>query len=232
MLHTGARLAIVLAALCVFGGAARADGSFSFTGTFSTDDQLQIFMFTLSGSSTVVMQTFSYAGGTNQAGTVIPEGGFAPFLSLFDSSGNLIDEDAAGPSAPLDPVTGNAFDSFLSDSLGPGTYELILSQAGNEPNDNFLADGYTETGNPNFTAFYGCSNGIFCDPSTLNRTGNWAVDIDNVESASAVGAPEPAAIEELCLGLGGLLGLVLLAPRRMAQPSIHQLSAIDSTSHK
>jgi len=207
ILRASFRPAVMLSGLFIFGGLASAD-SFSFTGTISTDDQLQSFFFNLTSPGTVDMQTFSYAGGTNQAGTPIAEGGFAPFLALFDSSGNLIDENAAGPSAPVDPVTGNAFDSFLSDPLSAGTYELVLSQAGNEPNDNSLGDGYTETGNTTFTSFYGCTNGIFCDPSTLNRTGNWAVDIDDVSSATETGTssvPEPSMVLGLCVGFAGML---------------------------
>jgi hypothetical protein len=210
ILRAGFKPTAMLAGLAIFGGLASAN-NFSFTGTTNTDDQLQSFFFTLSGSGTVVMQTFGYAGGTNQAGMPIPEGGFDPFLALFDSSGNLLDENDNNPSATVDPITGAAFDSFLSDSLSAGTYELILSQSGNVPVDTLLSDGYTQTGSPNYTAANGCTNGIFCDGTAANRTGNWAVDIDNVNSATETGTtttvPEPSTLIGLglCVGFAGMM---------------------------
>jgi hypothetical protein len=155
---------------------------FSFTGTFSRDDQLQLFTFRVDTTSTVIMRTWSYAGGTNAAGQVIPRGGFDPFLSLFDSSGTLIGENDNGTGfVATDPHTGAAFDSYLQMiSLVPGTYTLVLTQSDNQPNDGTFADGFTRTGDPTFTSMFACSNGQFCDISTDNRNGKWAVDIDNV----------------------------------------------------
>src|SRR5581483_11732334 len=113
-------------------------------------------------------------------------GGFDPFLAIFNSLGNLVQQNDNGTcgQVPMDSVSGACFDSFISQSLGPGAYTLILSQSPNSPVDNQLVDGYTQTGNPTFTgSFYGCSNGMFCDANGDNRSPNWAVDIDNVTTA-------------------------------------------------
>src|ERR1700694_5566745 len=103
------RPAAILAVLAFLAGIASA-ADFSFTGTFSQDDQLQVFTFKVDTPSTVLMRTWGYAGGTNAAGQMIPRGGFDPILSLFDSTGMLIglNEDGTGFVAP-DPHTGAAF---------------------------------------------------------------------------------------------------------------------------
>src|SRR5271157_4934764 len=46
--------------------------------------------FTVTGSSTMKAVTFSYGGGVNGAGHTIAQGGFQPYLSLFDVSGNFL----------------------------------------------------------------------------------------------------------------------------------------------
>jgi len=177
------RLAAVLAVLAFLAGMASA-ADFSFTGTFSQDDQLQLFTIQVDTPSTVLMRTWSYAGGTNAAGQVIPRGGFDPVLSLFDSTGMLIGENNDGTGfVAVDPHTGAAFDSYLPLVLSPGTYTLVLTQFDNEPNGPFFSSGFHEQGNPNFSAMFGCTNGMFCDATLDNRNGNWAVDIDNVATA-------------------------------------------------
>ena len=152
------RLAAAVALIAFLAGIASA-ANFSFTGTFSTDDQLQAFTFRVDSPSTVVARTWSYAGGTNAAGQGIPRGGFDPILSLFDSTGTLIglNNDGTGFVA-TDPHTGAAFDSYLKmTSLAPGTYTLVLTQSDNGPNGPTLADGFHEQGNPKFTAMFACT---------------------------------------------------------------------------
>jgi len=203
----------LIATIAAFGGVASAN-SFSYTGSFVTDDQIQEFLFSLSGTSTVTAVTYSYAGGTNQAGASIPQGGFDPWLSIFDSSGTLVASDDDGTCAQVatDSVTGACFDSFISQSLTAGTYTLVLSQSDNSPAGGDLGSGYTRTGQTDFTSSFGCSNGEFCDINADNRTPSWAVDIDNVTSSSLPGgaAPEPGTF--LLLG-GGFAGIVMLRRR-------------------
>jgi len=205
---------LALSALSIALAGNASAGSYSFTGTFTTDDQVQEFLFTVGSTSIVTAETFSYAGGTNQAVMTIPEGGFDPYLSIFDSSGELIGVNNDGTGiVPIDPVVDAGFDSYLSFSngLAPGTYTLILSQSGNEPVGPTLADGFTETGQPDFTpGWYGCDTGPFCDPNVVNRTGNWAVDIDNVTSASEAGetpVPEPGSLVLFGTGIAGIIVL-------------------------
>ena len=206
----------LIATFAGFGGIASAS-SFSYTGSFVTDDQIQEFLFSLSATSTVTTVTYSYAGGTNQAATVIPEGGFDPWLAIFNSSGTLVASDDNGTCAQVgtDSSTGACFDSFISQSLTAGTYTLVLSQSDNSPLGGNLSDGYTRTGQTDFTSSFGCSNGEFCDINADNRTPNWAVDIDNVTSSSLPGgaAPEPATF--LLLG-GGFAGILMLRRRSRA----------------
>jgi hypothetical protein len=213
----GWRSVLLIAALALCGGQAFG-ASLSFTGAFSTDDQLQQFNFTLAGTMTVTLQTWSYAGGTNQASMVIPRGGFDPWLSLYDSGGNLLQsvDNFNPPCGPVatDPVTGACFDSYISQSLGAGVYTLILSQSDNQPAGTHLSDGFTNTGNTTFTSSFGCTNGQFCDSTTDNRTGNWAVDIDNVTSATAVSSvPEPGTVVLL---MSGMAAIAVLRRRRVS----------------
>jgi hypothetical protein len=205
---------VALVVTCAaFGGVASAS-SFSYTGSFVTDDQIQQFLFSLSATSTVTAVTYSYAGGTNQAGASISQGGFDPWLAIFNSSGALVASDDNGTCGQVgtDSVTGACFDSFISQSLAAGNYTLVLSQSDNSPAGGTLSGGYTRTGQTDFTSSFGCSNGEFCDINADNRTPNWAVDIDNVASSSLPGgaAPEPATL--LLLG-GGFAGILVLRRR-------------------
>ena len=204
------RVVLLACALVLGGGQALFATNFSFTGAFGTDDQLQQFDFTLAAGSTVTLVTWSYAGGTNANGKVISQGGFDPWLSLYDSGGNLlqsVDNGTCGQ-VPADSVTGACFDSFISQPLGAGAYTLILSQSFNQPAGNTLADGFTEDGDPNgatFTSTFACSNGQFCDANSDNRTPQWAVDIDNVTTAAPSGVPEPGTVVLLGSGLAAIV---------------------------
>src|SRR5689334_1345629 len=75
-------LAFVLS--CFSAGVASA-GNFSFVGTFSQDDQMEFFLLTAPTASTII-RTWGYAGGTNAASSVIPAGGFDPWISVFDTT--------------------------------------------------------------------------------------------------------------------------------------------------
>jgi hypothetical protein len=215
------RFGFIALLICLISGVAAAS-SFSFTGTFVQDDQMQSFLF-MAPSSTVLLRTWGYAGGVNAAGDKIAEGGFDPVLSLFDVTGGLpagplIDQNNDGAGVAIDPVTGNASDSLLSETTLDPThvYLLVLTQYDNTANGPTYGDGFSRTGQGNFTSgAFGCGGTApFCDSSTIYRTGLWAVDITGVASASAVGVPEPASV--LSLGLG-VAGLALLKYRRLAR---------------
>jgi hypothetical protein len=205
--------------------AVAAASSFSFTGTFLQDDQLEIFLFTAPTASTVV-QTWGYAGGTNANGQVIPAGGFDPVLSVFDATGGLVSSSLLiatnddGTGVATDPATGLPLDSLIALSgLDPGgTYALVLSQFDNLPNGPDYGSGFSQSGNGNFTgAEFGCGT-PFCDVGLDTRSGDWAVDITGVRTATDItngtsAVPEPGLVSLLAAGLAGLALL-----RRRSKP--------------
>jgi hypothetical protein len=161
--------------------------TFSFRGTFHSDDQVQFFTFNLLSDSTVTLQSLAYGGGTNAASAVIPAGGFDTLFSYYSANTMLIgmqDDSTCG----VDPVhnrNGACLDSYTKVFLTAGSYFLALTESGNQPNGN-LSDGFSQQGNGNFT----CPQG-FCDVLGGQNNGTYAVDILNVASASSVAAPEP-----------------------------------------
>ena len=194
--------------------------NFSFTGNFTQDDNVQLFNFTVGSLSTVTLRTFSYAGGTNSAGTVIARGGFDPILALFNATtGALIDQNDDGSSVPTD-ITGVAFDTLLTTSLAAGNYTVAVMQFDNFAGAN-LSNGFGRQGQGNFTASFDlrCAQGRFVDVSGSFpdncRDSHWAFDILNVNSATQVppGVPEPASL--VLLGTGILtLGVVRFRNRK------------------
>jgi hypothetical protein len=191
--------------------------NFSFEGTFSADDQVQLFNFTLASTETVTFQTWSYGGGKNAANQIIPAGGFESLLTWFGPDGSVI-----GNSAPYGCGAGNLYlfdclDSYADPTLPAGTYTLALTVYDNaavgDGNPGDLALGFIEQGQPNFTAVGSCTQ--FCDSNENQDDGNWAVDVLNVSSASLVGVsatPEPVTM----LLAGGGLALIGLAKYRRA----------------
>jgi hypothetical protein len=208
------RFGLVILAFCLFAGVATA-GNLSFSGVFTQDDQLQVFLFTAPSAGATV-RTWSYAGGTNANGQKFLAGGFDPVLSVFDASGGLlgssllVDSNNDGAGVAADPVTSNAFDSLLV--LGAaGTYALVLSENDNLPGPTY-ADGFTRSGQGNFTGgANGCGDQVpFCeDPFLPLRTGQWAVDILGGDAVTAA-TPEPAS---MLLLVSGIVGLGLLRRR-------------------
>ncbi len=177
---------------------------------FEGDDDARAFEFTIAQDSIVTIETVSYAGGFLVGfGFDDPGGGFDPVLSLFDGAGLFIDDDDddddfIGP-GNVDPVTGEVFDAFLQPTLAAGTYTLVITQF-----DNFfdggvgdpLSNGFLLTGDPFFTAPFGCDAGQFCDFSfpSDSRSNRFAINL----SAEALEVPEPAALAMLGFGLLGV----------------------------
>ena len=78
---------------------------FSFVGTLTSANNVLQFDFTVTTQSQITLRTYSYAGGTNAQGQVIPSGGFDPILALFNSVGALINQnDDGGSNVPADPI--------------------------------------------------------------------------------------------------------------------------------
>jgi hypothetical protein len=181
-------------------------GSFSFSGNFSHDDNRLQIWFLVSGTSTVTLQTRSYAGDGSLS---IPSGGFAPVLSLFDSFGKVTGNFDSGGVAPndcaprnIDPTTNYCLDAYLRDVLTPGSYLLDLTEYDNIPVGPNLSDGFLEQGQGDFTGrnVLGMP-GAFIDPGGNQRTSSYFVTVDGVASASTV--PEPSTA--LCCALALVL---------------------------
>lgn len=175
--------AAVLATACASAQAANV----SFSGNLAGDNAVQLFTFTLAANSNVSLRTWSYAGGSNAAGSLIAAGGFDTIVSLFSGLGNaavLIGDNDDGLGVAIDPATGDAFDSLLDLSpLLAGTYTVALTQFANFANGPTLGDGFLGAGNPGFDG----------------RSSAWALDILGVSSAAVV--PEPATLALVMLGL-------------------------------
>lgn len=181
---------------------------FSFQGTFSTDDQVQLFDFTLASAATVTFRSFGYAGGTNAMNAVIQPGGFDSYFTWFAAGGAQIGFNDDGGCGNVGEYNGACADAFFQPFLMAGTYTLALTESGNDPNGD-LSDGFSAQGNGDFTANGPCT--AFCDSFGNTDSGNWAVDISSVDSAVIPGStPEP--ITMLLTGCG--LVLIGLAKRR------------------
>ena len=181
-----------------------------FQGTFSEDNQVQLFSFTAASPELITIQTSSYGGD----GGAIPAGGFEPTAFIFDSLGDgpLVVSNGTCSQVMEDPSTGACNDLFFQDTLGPGTFTLALAVYDNPPNGNFPRDGFTQDSNPGFTCQETFTTGNFCDVSDLGvtRTGDFAITFTGADSVIEVGAgaaPEPTTIA-LFSAAGALLFLV------------------------
>lgn len=192
------RCSLIVTFLMLFSVAGVA-GSFSFTGNFVNDNDVQLFSFTLLAPGTVTVQTWSYGGGTNGAGQLIARGGFEPVLGIFEAPSGIPATGEIGPgAAPCAPrnVDPNLLplifcsDAFGQIPLGAGTYFLSLTQFNNEPLGN-LSDGFFWTDlfpTPDFNHHFAS------DTPGFERDSHWALDISSVDAASQLGAtPEPAS---------------------------------------
>ena len=197
------------AALCVLGlsAASAQAASFSFSGIFEGDDDVQLFDFSVGAASTVTLVSYSYAGGVQADGTIVAAGGFDPILALFDAAGNLIDQFDDGPNpVPADPVTGLEYDTFLDIAVDAGEYTAAIMQYDNFAPAN-LGQAFARQGDPFFTAGFGCSAGQFCDAEGNNRTAAWAFDILGVDDAvipNPAPVPLPASAPLLLAGLAAI----------------------------
>jgi hypothetical protein len=195
-------------------------------GLFTYDDDLQLFNLTVAAANSVDIRSYGYGGGTTSTGTIVPSGGFDTILTLFDQNGAFLADNDEGTGVAIDPLTGRAFDARLTTNLVPGSYVAALTQFDNFSLGN-LADGFAETGHPNFTADPtftaggACPGNMFRDISGTAgrcRDGNWAVDFVNVASVTPQApVPEPAALILSVLSLGCLILVVSCRNTRKAR---------------
>jgi len=141
--------------------------------------------------------TFSYGGGVNGAGQNIAQGGFEPYLSLFDSTGTFLASTFFGTTCPVgantNTLSGDCFDELLDGgTLAAGTYQIAISAFENlsfaeDLGTGTLADGFTGLGNLN-------------DGEDLH----YAFDVIlTPTSTSAV--PEPSMVWLLVVALAGFI---------------------------
>ncbi len=161
---------------------------FSFIGAFAQDDERRQFSFTLIQPGTVVIRTWSYAGGVNSTGARIEAGGFDPSLALFDSTGLLVATNRDGDCnrVAADRVTTLCWDALVATPLPMGTYQIVLTESENTSLGPYLADPFVYDGAGNFTAAPGITAPAgFWDFSPNRRNNSYALDISGVDSAQS-----------------------------------------------
>lgn len=185
------RAAATVAFLAGAGASALAT-DLSFTGDLAGDNDVQLFSFRLTTDTDVTLRTWSYAGGTNAAGSVIGAGGFDAVLALFSGTGGpalLIGGNDDGFGVATDPGTGLAYDALLEAfALPAGDYTVALTNFANFANGPTLDDGFLGAGEGGF-------NG---------RSSAWALDILGADSASVIPESGTLALAGLGLCVAGL----------------------------
>jgi len=187
-------------------------GDFSFTGNLANVNQVQFFTFTVTSGSTVTIQSYSYAGGTNSAGRTIVRGGFDPSITLFYGTGasapsyKIGDDEYGCAQGTRDTISKVCYDVYWeatsqpadpnSDVVAfePGTYTVALTNYGNFAGVT-LGDAFSGTGSA-----LDCNGnrrtvvaGTFNDCLRTTRDGHWALDIKGVTSAQMAGVAQAVA---------------------------------------
>ncbi|WP_375291008.1 DVUA0089 family protein [Qipengyuania sp.] len=180
------KLLLAAGALAISSAPATA-ADFSFVGSLSDPNDVLFFDFDVGSLSSVTLRTFSYAGGTNAAGTFIAGGNFDPILSLYNLSTGLRvgqNDDGGCSLVDPDPTTGACFDTFLQTELGAGSYRVAVTAFSNFGPET-LSGEFRNTGSFN------------------GRGTNFAFDVLNVDTAIGPGGvPEPTTWALFILGFG------------------------------
>lgn len=163
--------------------------------------------FTLLTPTSVNAITFGFGGGISATGSVVVVGGFEPYLSLFDSTGEFVTSTYNGINCPAGAasVGGNCYDVKLDAGLlTTGSYSLVLSAYSNMSlaenlGSGLLIDGLTGLGNLG-----------------VNENLKYGLDLNILTPIAAT--PEPsAAVLLLCSAI--LMGWKLWARRRATSPT-------------
>jgi hypothetical protein len=172
-------------------------------GTFTYDNEIQWFSFSIASTQQIYLQTISWA----------TMDGFTPILTLFNADGSPTGIGGSGSPGTYPYGCGNltvvnelCLDAFIQATLDPGNYLLALTQVGNESlgsqSDGFLFDAVNSPADgPNYTSSflgYGAEGPFFASyAGNPQLTGVWAL---------SVGTPEPSPAILLFSGLLGLAG--------------------------
>ncbi len=194
---------VITAALCTQAAQAL---TVTQTGTFTNDNQVFQYNFTLPSATSISIYTTSYAGGTNGDGTMTAAGGFVPNLTLFRANGTGITGDGGSGmsrgSLRADPVTGLFDDAYIATSLSAGSYILTLTEFPNVAIGN-LSDGFLFASSPTLTGdTCGVSGGKFLQTDIapcVQRSSAFAL---NVATPSNVATPEPGTLWLVIPALG------------------------------
>ncbi len=164
------RVAAVAVAVGLYAGSAQA-ANVSFTGSFATDDAVQLFNFSVGAPSSVTLRTYSYAGGVQANGNVVSAGGFDPILALFNSTGHLITQNDDGGAATCRPIRLRARTSTHSSSRRwrPVTTPCRSWSTTISPTVRTwrMDSGGTDKGN--FTSTYNCSAALSVTSATQSN---------------------------------------------------------------
>lgn len=198
---------LLVASLLSANSALAAPMDFDFSGTFTNDNDVVLLDFSVATDSEITIFSSSWLEGDSGLG-------FDPILAIWDSSGNLIEEQDDGGLIGSEESNGVSYDygewdSYFTTFLEAGDYQASIVQYDNFAVGATLAEGFEYDDVPNFTFENGYGdqplfNGVWNDTNDDARTGDWEFHILNVESASNnTGAPVPAPATL------GLLGLAL-----------------------
>lgn len=110
------RWSLCLLVFALRAAVARADTTTSYTGTLASSESFFSVSVTIPVSgSTLDVQTWSFGGGTNAAGTMIGSGSFIPLVALYSGT-----EISTSSIVPVDYVTNLAGTLVTSDTYDPG----------------------------------------------------------------------------------------------------------------
>ena len=212
---------------------------FSVKGRFSADpstmsQELQ-FGFIRNVDSTETSfgaRTYSYSGGTNLAGDVIPGGGFDPMLTLEAASGVPLGSNRNGFPFP-DRDAYLSWSDLMSDPLFPGNYQINMSFDEHSllPTDRHWAvdltgpaDAMVFTGSHSSPGAsldaeslkfgsLGCTNGMICVPEPakfMPHAGQHSIQTLHVAeygyAEMTIGAGVHLTADQLNVGVGNIVG--------------------------
>ncbi|CAN5432257.1 hypothetical protein BH11PSE9_BH11PSE9_17160 [soil metagenome] len=158
----------------------------SYVGALDPENPNDVFItsFTLAAPSAVTIQTWSFGGGPNAAGTVIADGGFDPYVSLFRGEGTgatFLASNDDGLCPPRNAALACADSTVTIGSLAIGTYTLALTLPFNYSFAENYGSGTLGDG------FIGLDSSFDDGSCAATCTNAYAVDI-----TYAVPVPEPA----------------------------------------